>query len=62
MNELYYCNKWNTLYIINYQLDLFLILLFVLIAYGEVIEYLIKSGKAWLHIDFFGFILLKTRL
>ena len=47
INELEYCNKWNIVYIINYQIDLCLMLFVVLITDGEFIKYLIKSEKVW---------------
>ena len=36
INELEYCDKWNIVYIINYQIDLCSILFFLLITYGEL--------------------------
>ena len=40
-------NGLDAVNIINHQLDLFLILFFVLNPYAKFIKYLIKSEKAW---------------
>ena len=62
INEFEYCIKWNIVYIINYQIDLCLILFFVLITYEEFKKYLIKSEKTWRHINFLYHFAQKTSL
>ena len=53
-DELEYCNKWNILYIINYFWFMFDTIFHFDNVWG-IQKYLIKSEKAWLHINFFSF-------